>query len=328
MALSSDDLAGLVDLDRGTVAGRAFTDDDIYEIELERVFARAWCFLCDTDSVPDPGDFVSTFTGEDPVAIVRQNDRTLRAMLNSCRHRGLQVCGPSGQAAQLTCGYHGWVYDLDGRLVGVTGGDEQFSQWAARNRDLGLVPVTRTDEIGHLLFCSWDAEWAPVADDEHATLSAAIHEVRQGFALLRHSRPARVDVNWKVALEALVGIAAVEGGVTLFPAFAALPSRDVVISILPKGPTACELSLSSPSALSDEATKALRVAIDTRLEPEGPRAVPLRLKSHAAAARCPDDEPIPHGPPRHLDERATAEVYRRWLAHVTDETPLTGLVAG
>ncbi len=88
-------------------------------------------------------------------------------MLNSCRHRGLQVCGPSGQAAQLTCGYHGWVYDLDGRLVGVTGGDEQFSQWA-RDRDLGLVPVTRTDEIGHLLFCSWDAEWAPVADDEQA----------------------------------------------------------------------------------------------------------------------------------------------------------------
>jgi nitrite reductase/ring-hydroxylating ferredoxin subunit len=327
MALSSDDLAGLVDLDRGTVAGRAFTDDDIYEIELERVFARAWCFLCDTDNVPDPGDFVSTFTGEDPVAIVRQNDRTLRAMLNSCRHRGLQVCGPSGQAAQLTCGYHGWVYDLDGRLVGVTGGDEQFSRWA-RDRDLGLVPVTRTDEIGHLLFCSWDAEWAPVADDERPTLSPAIDAVRRGFPLVRHFRPMRVDVNWKLALEALVGITAVEGGVTLFPAFAALPSRDVVISLLPKGPKACELSVSSVSALSDEATTALRVAIDTRLEPEGPRAVPLRLKSQAAAAGCPDDQPISHAPPRHLDERATAEVYGRWLAHLTDETPLTGLIGG
>ncbi len=50
MALSSDDLAGLVDLDRGTVAGHTFTDDDIYEIELEHVFAHTWCFLCDTDS--------------------------------------------------------------------------------------------------------------------------------------------------------------------------------------------------------------------------------------------------------------------------------------
>ena len=84
---------------------------------------------------------MSTFTGEDPVAIVRQTTAP-QGMLNSCRHRGLQVCGPSGQAAQLTCGYHGWVYDLDGRLVGVTGGDEQFSMGARPG--LGLVPVTRT----------------------------------------------------------------------------------------------------------------------------------------------------------------------------------------
>ena len=325
VAISSDGLAGLVDLDGGTVAGRAFADDDIYEIELERVFARAWCFLCDVDVAPEPGQFVSTITGEDPVAVVRQVDGALKAMLNSCRHRGLPVCGPAGQAAQLTCGYHGWIYDIDGRLVGVTGGDQQFSQWA-RDRKLGLVPVTRTEEMRGLLFCSWDAAWPAVAGGERAKVEAAIDAVRGRGPIVRHPRPLRFDVNWKVALEALALIAATEGGVTLFPAFAALTARGLVISLHPKGATGCELWLSSTSAVSEEAVSALRLAIDTRLEPEGPRATPLRLKRQAAPDGCPDQEPISQAAPRRFDARASVDMYRRWLDHMTDETPLTGLV--
>src|SRR5262245_22653890 len=155
VALGTDDIAALVDLDAGTVAGRAFTDEHIYDLELERVFARGWCFLCDGEQLTATGQFVSTFTGEDPVVVVRQADGSLKAMLNSCRHRGMPVCGPFGEAQQLTCGYHTWTYDLDGRLVGVLDGDEDFRRWAEERR-LALVPITRTSEIGGLLFGSWD----------------------------------------------------------------------------------------------------------------------------------------------------------------------------
>ena len=239
--LEPEEIAAFVDLERGTVAGRAFADDLVYDIELERVFARAWCFLCDAERLTAPGQFVSTFTGEDPVTVVRQTDGTSKVMLNSCRHRGLPVCGPAGEAQRLICGYHGWTYDLDGRLVGVLDGDEDFRRWA-QDRRLALIPITRTMEVGGLLFGTWDAGWAPSLEADGSALADAIGAVRAAGPLERLPKPVRLDENWKVAVESLGAVAQSEDGVTLFPSFVALPSRGLVAAVHPKGPHACEVA--------------------------------------------------------------------------------------
>lgn len=324
--LEPDDIAALVDLERGPVAGRAFADDLVYDIELERVFARAWCFLCDSEQLSAAGQFVSTFTGEDPVTVVRQPDGSLEVMLNSCRHRGLPVCGPAGAAQQLTCGYHGWIYDLGGRLVGVVDGDEDFRRWA-EDRRLALIPITRTIEVGGLLFGTWDAAWAPPLDAEGSALAGAIRALRSAGPLERHSKPVRLDENWKVAVEVLAALARSEEGVTVFPSFVALPSRGLVAAVHPKGHHACEVALWASAQAPFDASDRLRAAIETELEPKGPQTVVLNLKPRAAEPDgCPvEDVPVAR-PPRQIDARASAELYGAWIEHMIDDSPLAGLI--
>ena len=323
-----DEIASLVDLDAGTVAGRAFTDDAIYELELERVFARAWSYLCDPDDLRETGQFVSTFTGEDPVAVVRQSDGSVKAVLNSCRHRGLPVCGLAGQAPQLTCGYHGWTYELDGRLVGVIDGDEEFRRWAEERR-LALVPVTRTLTLGGLLFGTWDATWDCGDADAQGRVEAAAAALRAEGPLTRQRRPIPLDANWKVVVEVVSAIAEAEGGLLLFPSFAVLPESGLVTAVHPKGPSRSEVWVSTAGTTPRDAVDSFRVAIETGLEPRG------------SPDRRPEPEVSCHGDRTGARRRThrlhslrdtsksvrQRRLYRAWVEHMIDDSPLTGLIS-
>src|ERR1700757_5054711 len=110
----------LVDAEKGLVSRRIFIEQEIYEEELGQIFARCWLFLCHDSQIPRPGDFMTTYMGEDPVLVTRDTGGKVRAFLNVCRHRGNRLCrADNGNAASFTCAYHGWTYGNDGRLTGV-----------------------------------------------------------------------------------------------------------------------------------------------------------------------------------------------------------------
>ena len=81
-------MKGLVDTAQGLLDRQIFFSQEIYQQELERIFARCWLYLGDESQIPHPNDFISTYMGEDPILLCRSPDGRIRAFLNMCRHRG------------------------------------------------------------------------------------------------------------------------------------------------------------------------------------------------------------------------------------------------
>jgi anthranilate 1,2-dioxygenase large subunit len=98
-----------------------FTDKAYYDREQEAIFrGDAWSFVGLEAEIPNSGDYKSTFIGETPVLITRDNDGNINVMQNRCAHRGALVCRERrGNARRLQCVYHQWAYDLKGQLRGV-----------------------------------------------------------------------------------------------------------------------------------------------------------------------------------------------------------------
>ena len=120
MAISAQDIEGMVDAQRGRINPRIYSDAELYELELERIFGRTWLFLCHVSQIPKSGDFFNTYMGEDPIIVVRQKDGSIKALLNQCRHRSMRVShADSGNTKAFTCPYHGWSYGVNGALVDV-----------------------------------------------------------------------------------------------------------------------------------------------------------------------------------------------------------------
>ena len=98
-----------------------YTDRQIYERELERIFyGPHWCYVGLGAEVPNAGDFKRTFIGERQVIMVRDQDGAINVVENRCAHRGMQFCQTNfGNNPDFRCPYHQWNYDLKGNLTGV-----------------------------------------------------------------------------------------------------------------------------------------------------------------------------------------------------------------
>jgi anthranilate 1,2-dioxygenase large subunit len=100
---------------------RVFSDAEIYALEQEKIFkGPIWNFLCMEVDVSRPGDVRTTWVGETPVVVTRDQDGKLHAMVNRCAHKGALVCLKQKENREsLTCVYHAWNYSLDGQLQTV-----------------------------------------------------------------------------------------------------------------------------------------------------------------------------------------------------------------
>ena len=142
----------------GLVSRRIFHDEEIYRAELDRIFKRAWLYLAHESEVPDSGDFVHVYMGEEAVILCRDRDGQLYGLVNSCRHRGNRVCRVDrGNARSFVCSYHGWAYNTKGNLIGVPGKTELYKD-DIDQPSLGLVRVARIDSYKGLVFGTFDPE--------------------------------------------------------------------------------------------------------------------------------------------------------------------------
>src|SRR5438034_3989198 len=157
-AIRRTEFLGMVDPERGTVDRRIFSEQEIYEQELERIFARAWNFKAHESQIPNAGDFFQTYIGEDRVIVVRDKEGGVQVLLNTCRHRGNAVCrADEGHATSFMCTYHGWTYDLKGALVGVPGFKDYYHEDLKRE-EWGLISAAQVDSYMGFIFATLDPE--------------------------------------------------------------------------------------------------------------------------------------------------------------------------
>jgi phenylpropionate dioxygenase-like ring-hydroxylating dioxygenase large terminal subunit len=199
----------LVRLDEGLVDAEMFADEDIYQLELERIFGKSWLFLGHETMIPNNGDYFTTRMGEDAVIVVRDSSGRVRAFLNKCRHRGNKVClFDRGSARSFICTYHGWSYNTEGQLAGVPGFDENYL--GELDRDAwGLVEVPSVDSHSGVIFGCWDAH--PIPLDEHLNDGAWYLDNfifvphLGGLEILPGVQKYMMPANWKLACDNFAG---------------------------------------------------------------------------------------------------------------------------
>jgi 3-phenylpropionate/trans-cinnamate dioxygenase alpha subunit len=141
-------ILALFDTQTGVLDRRVLSDDALYRLELERIFARGWNFMCHASQIPEPGDYFINYIGEDQVICVRDQEGEVHVLLNTCRHRGNALCrAEQGRAKSFVCSYHGWNYALDGSLIGAPGQRTYFRGDLDRSQ-LGLVRARVESYLG------------------------------------------------------------------------------------------------------------------------------------------------------------------------------------
>ena len=139
-----------------------YTNQHIFDKEISRIFERSWIFVAHEEMVHQPGDYVTTNLGKQPVIVSRDEDGDISVLFNRCAHRGSVVCREErGHANVFRCPYHGWVFGNNGHLVGVaqrSGYPDDFFDWGLR-----LEPIPRVETYRGLVFANLDPTAPPLS---------------------------------------------------------------------------------------------------------------------------------------------------------------------
>jgi choline monooxygenase len=180
-----------------TIPASWYFDPEIYAAERERVFGRSWLAAARIDQLTKAGSFATANIAGEPILLVRDSDGVLRTFHNVCRHRAARVMTEAeGCATRLRCPYHGWTYDLCGRLRGTP----EFEGVADfRREDNGLVPLS-VAAWGPLAFVNAGSATTPL--DRFLTplpeQSASLELEKLCFA---ERREYDLACNWKVFVD-------------------------------------------------------------------------------------------------------------------------------
>lgn len=181
--------------------GYFYSSPEIFDLEIERIFMKDWICVGRVEQYENPGDYRAMRIANEPILISRAKKGQLHALWNVCRHRGVEVAFGQGNVDHFMCPYHGWTYDLDGRLKGAPY-TKEVQGFDFANCSL---PRLRIDTWAGYIFINFDPDAQSLADylDEDRVREVA------AFLQAENTRIAdeytfEVDCNWKFIPENLM----------------------------------------------------------------------------------------------------------------------------
>ena len=184
------------------IPGGRYTDPDFLALEQQHLWRKSWLYACHADEVPEPGSFYLFKRTGSPILVVRGKDGVVRAFFNTCRHRGAPLVKEcKGKVDGLVCGYHGWTYALDGRLVNLR--DKRDFVGLDMN-DYPLVPV-RCEMFGNWIFVNEDPDAEPLLT-HLGLMPEYLDEIQPAQIRFIDRRSYPVKCNVKVLLDAFLEV--------------------------------------------------------------------------------------------------------------------------
>lgn len=172
-----------------------YNDPSMFSFDMAAIYGQSWLFAGFEAEFKQAGDYSSFMIGAWPVMIVRGRDGELRAFHNSCRHRGSIICATgSGNQARLTCPYHRWTYDLNGKLLAAGRMPEDFDK-----REFGLNAIHLETVAGVVFICM--AETPPSFEGLRTKLAPLLAPHNLHHAKLAFQSTLVEYANWKLVME-------------------------------------------------------------------------------------------------------------------------------
>jgi phenylpropionate dioxygenase-like ring-hydroxylating dioxygenase large terminal subunit len=184
------------------IPGRRYTDPSFLALEDGHLWRKSWLYACHIDELPDAGSFQLFKRTGSPIIVVRGKDDVVRAFYNTCRHRGAPLVREcKGRVDGLVCGYHGWTYGLDGRLMNLRDKRDFV------DLDLSKYPLSpvRCERFGNWIFVNEDPDAEPLI--EHlGPIPTMLEEIQPGQVRFVHRKSYPVKCNVKVLLDAFLEV--------------------------------------------------------------------------------------------------------------------------
>ncbi len=170
-----------------------------HDREVEKVWRKTWQLACRLEEIPEVGDHVVYEIVHDSLIVVRSGPEEIRAYVNSCLHRGTLLRTEPGSVKQFRCPFHGFTWDLAGKLIHVPG---EWDFPKLDHKDFCL-PEARVGIWGGFVFINFDPDCEPLE-----TYLEILPEHFKAFALEDRYKAAHVakimPCNWKLAMEAFI----------------------------------------------------------------------------------------------------------------------------
>jgi len=172
-----------------------YTSPDFLELELDEIFNREWFCVGREDEFKNSGDYRATKIGRDAIIVLRDRQGVLRAMSNICRHRMSTLLNGSGNLnGRISCPYHAWTYDLEGRLIGAAYMRDNFDKKAV------CLPQFQVEVWQGWVYVSLDAK-----ADALAPRLVKLSERLENYQLSKYRTLFRAeeiwDTNWKILVQ-------------------------------------------------------------------------------------------------------------------------------